>query len=1065
MNSLGLSGKIAQKFITSKLTPLFIIISLCFGFLSLLKTSREEEPQINVPIIDVIVTLAGASPTEIESRITRPLEKFLWEIKGIEYIYSTVRPGVSLTSVRFFVGENMGESIVKLTSKLKSYEDLIPPGVSQPLVKPKSIDDVPILTLTLWSNNPTYSGYELRRIADEICNEIMKDPDVEEAIIFGGQRRQIKIALDPLQLKAYSISSQQIITTLQKANIIFPSGTFPHGKSEYLVETQDFLRTADDINALVIGTLGNRAIYLRDVAKITDGAEEPKSYVFIGLGTSGENQGTKSTFSGDAEAVTIAISKKNGADATTIADATLKKVELLKGKLFPSDIEITVTRNYGETAKAKSDELLEHMLIATLSVITLILFTLGWREAVVVSVSIPVTLALTLFVNYMYGYTLNRVTLFGLIFSIGILVDDAIVVIENMHRHFKLNGIKILAAVRAVDEVGNSTILATFTVIAALLPMAFISGLMGPYMRPIPVGASTAMLFSLIVAFTVSPWLYYKIFNRIKASSEEPQNNKKHGLFAALITPLLNSKNKRLTLYGFLICLFLLSLLLIPLKAVKVKMLPFDNKSELQVIIDMPEGTSLEETAAMTSEMGRYLKTVPEVTNYERYVGTASPFNFNGLVRHYFSRSGSNIADLQVNFVPKKDRSDQSHEIAKRLRPPLKEIGDKYNARIKVLEIPAGPPVLSTLAAEIYGPDTKRQIEIAQEIKKIFQDTEGVVDVDMFVEEDQPKIIFEINKKKAAHNGITATEISAALKASLGGEEAGLVHLENEKEPVIILLRAPLEKRTDLSSLKEIAVPSPNGVLIPLSELVDIKYTIENKTIYRKNLKNVTYVVGNVAGTIESPIYAILKMQDNIKSLKLPEGYELTQYFSSSPLVNDKYRINWDGEWHITYEVFRDLGLAFGVVLVLIYIMVVAWFRSLATPLVIMAPIPLTLIGILPGHWLLGAFFTATSMIGFIALAGIVVRNSILLVDFIEKEWKQTGRLQEALIMAVVIRFRPIALTAAAVVIGSVVMLFDPIFQGLAISMMFGAVAATTLTLIIVPLVYYEIFKDNEMGD
>lgn len=1061
MNGIGISGRIAKSFIKSKLTPLIVIASILLGAFAVLVTPREEEPQIVVPMIDVFVAYPGASPREVEERVAGPVEKLLWEIKGVEYVYSVARPGMSLTIVRFYVGENTEDSIVKVYNKLMSNYDTIPPGVSQPLVKPKSIDDVPVLTLTLWGEGDRYSGYELRRVAAELSDEIKKDKDVSEFSIIGGQRRQVRITLDPARLRAYNSSPFEIMTALRKANFVLPSGAFSTGNREYLIETGGFLKNADEVGGVVTGVYEGRPVYLRDVARLRDGPEEPADYVFMGVGPAAEAKGIKAPPSGQFEAVTLAVSKKKGANASIVAREALRKVEALKGTLIPSDIQVTVTRNYGDTAKEKSDELLEHMLIATISVIILIALALGWRESIVVAVAVPVTLALTLLINYLYGYTLNRVTLFALIFSIGILVDDAIVVVENIHRHFRLHRIDPLTAVLAVDEVGNPTILATFTVIAALLPMAFVSGLMGPYMRPIPVGASAAMLFSLLVAFIVSPWMSYRALRHVKHSPNEEEGRKLSALYEKILGPLIDNRKKRIVALGIVTLLLGLAMLLLPLKGVTVKMLPFDNKSELQVIIDMPEGRTLEESAALTREMGEYLKTVPEVTDYQTYVGTAAPYNFNGLVRHYFLRSGSNVADLQVNFVPKDERKAQSHDLAKRLRPELKKIGDRYGARIKVAEIPPGPPVLSTLVAEVYGPDTRRRMEIAGQIKDIFGKTDGVVDVDWYVEDDQKKITFEVDKEKAAYNGISTEVVSQSLRIALDGTGSGLVHFNKEKEPVELFLRMPAEERTSIASLKEIAVPSLGGDLVPLSELVNVREGIEEKTIYHKNLKNVVYVTGDVAGTEESPVYAILKMKEMIKDLKLPEGYELKQYSSVQPWLEDNYAMKWDGEWHITYEVFRDLGIAFGAVLILIYVLVVAWFRSFITPLIIMAPIPLTLVGILPGHWIFGAFFTATSMIGFIALAGIIVRNSILLVDFVQMEWREKGQLRAALIKAGAVRFRPIVLTAAAVVVGSFVMIFDPIFQGLAIAMMFGAVAATGLTLVAVPLLYYEFFRNR----
>jgi len=1075
VSRLGLAGRIASAFINSKLTPLIVLASLVLGVFAVIITPREEEPQIVVPMIDVTVSYPGASAKEVEERVTKPMEKFLWEIKGVEYLYTISKPGRSIAIVRFYVGQDMESSIVKLYNKLMSNYDKIPPGVSQPLVKPKSIDEVPILTFTLWSSR--YNGYELRRVAQEVTDELKKDPDIAETRVIGGQKRQVRIELDPLRLRAYSLSPLQIADMLQKADFVLPSGAFPSGNTEFLVETGSFLKSSQDVGNVVMGVFNGRPIYLKEVANIHDGPEEAANYVFMGFGPSygngvPEHRGTgissASNFSGTPshsqyEAVTIAIAKKKGTNATNIAERSLRKIAAIKGTIIPGEIEVTTTRNYGDTAKEKSDELLEHMLIAAISVTILVALALGWRESIVVGVAVPVTLALTILVNYIYGYTLNRVTLFALIFSIGILVDDAIVVVENIHRHFTMKSVDRDTAVLAVDEVGNPTILATFTVIAALLPMAFVSGLMGPYMRPIPVGASAAMILSLLIAFIISPWLSYIVLKGTKKHSERTAEEKKESRFFAVLNRLyeknlrglLESRKKRLL--GVLLVLMLMggAVVLVPLKLVTVKMLPFDNKSELQVIIDMPEGTALEETALMTRQIGEFLETVPEVTNYQSYIGTAAPFNFNGLVRHYYMRSGSNISDIQVNFVTRDKRKAQSHDIAKRIRPEIKKIADRYNARIKVVEIPPGPPVLSTLVAEVYGPDFDRQIGIAKEIKNIFNKTGGVVDVDWYVEDDRQKISLDVDKEKAAYNGLSTETVSRTLKAALGGMVVGLAHIEKDKEPVELYLRTPLAERAGVDRLKTIGIPSASGAMVPLSELVKVERGTEDKTIYHKNLKRVVYVTGDVAGSEESPVYAILKMKEAVSKLKLAEGYELKQYSTVQPWLENTYSMKWDGEWHITYEVFRDLGIAFAAVLVLIYIMVVGWFRSFIVPLVIMVPIPLSLVGILPGHALMGAFFTATSMIGFIAGAGIVVRNSIILVDFIEVKLSEGVPLKEAVIQAGVIRFRPMLLTAAAVVVGSSVILFDPIFQGMAISLMAGEVASTFLSRTMVPVLYY----------
>jgi len=1046
---LGISGAIAKAFIRSKLTPLIILAAVLLGIFATVVTPREEEPQIIVPMADVFVQAPGLSAHEMESRVTKPMEKLLWEIKGVEYVYSIVKPGFNMTIVRFYVGQNPENSIVNLCNKLTSNFDRIPQGVSQPLVKMRSIDDVPIMAMTLSSQDKHYSGFELRRVATELADELKKDKDVSEINIIGGQKRQVKVSLDVARLNAFNMSPYQVTNSLQKSNFLMNSGNYSNQNTDFTLQTGSFLKNSEDIGNIVVNVVNGTPVYLKDVASIQDTAEEPSSYVFNWDKQTGSN-----------EAVTISLSKKKGTNATDVSHRVISKIDKLKGDLIPHKVNLSITRNYGETAKDKSDELIDHMLIATISVIILIALFLGKREAVVVAVAVPVTLALTLLISYLFGYTLNRVTLFALIFSIGILVDDAIVVVENIHRHFKLSGASEDVAVEAVDEVGNPTILATLTVVASLLPMAFVSGLMGPYMRPIPVGASAAMVFSLLVDFIVSPWLSYIVLKNVRKSyNTEEEGGKLINIYKNILVPLVEHPEKRKRTFIAIGGLLVISLALLPLKAVQVKMLPFDNKSELQVIIDMPEGTTLEQTARVTQELGNYIKTVPEVVNYQSYIGASAPYNFNGLVRHYFLRSASNEADIQVNLLPKDKRKAQSHDIARRIRPDLDKIADKFGANIKLAEIPPGPPVLSTLVAEVYGPDENRQVAIAKQIKDIFNSTKGVVDVDWYVEADQPKVIFDVNKEKAALNGIVADEIAGTLRTALNGTSAGLVHMDKEKDPVEILVRLSRGERSNIETLRTINMQSHSGGLIPLSELVTEKHTIEDKTIYHKNLKRVTYVIGDVAKEIESPVYAILDMKNKVAKLKLPEGYELKQYDATQPVMENKYAMKWDGEWHITIEVFRDMGIAFAAVLVLIYVLVVAWFKDFITPIIIMAPIPLTLVGILPGHWIFGAFFTATSMIGFIALSGIIVRNSILLVDFIQLEQAAGASLKDAVIKAGVVRLRPIVLTALAVVVGSFVMLFDPIFQGLAIAMMFGAVVATVLTLIVVPLLYYQIFK------
>ncbi len=1067
---IGLTGKVARAFIRSKLTLLIVVASILLGLGAVLMLPREEEPQIIVPMIDVFVQMPGASAKEVEERVTRPMEKLLWEVPGVEYIYSTSSPGMAMAVVRFYVGQNEEDAIVRLNQKMLANFDLIPPGASQPLVKPRSIDDVPILALTLSSDR--YDHFTLRRIAAQVHDQIKEINDVSEVEIIGGERRQIRVLLDEARMAAYNVAPATIVPTLERSNRQSQAGGFSSGNREFLVETGAFLHSAEEVGAVVIGVFNERPIYLRDVAKIEDGPEEPADYVMFGKGTafgvppSGGKDSNARLAPPEGgtpnvqPAVTISIAKRKGVNAIEIADKVLEKVEHLKGDLIPSEVTLTTTRNYGETASEKSNGLLLHMMIAIFSVAALIWLTLGLRESGIVAIAIPVTLALTLAVFYFYGYTLNRITLFALIFSIGILVDDAIVVVENIARHYRLPENKGRSAldvvVEAVDEVGNPTILATFAVIAAILPMAFVGGLSGPYMKPIPIGATAAMLFSLLVAFIVIPWASARLFKkrdgRDHGGGEEGVVTK---LYRVVMGKLIRAPQWR---YGFLIgvvLLLLASMSLAPLKLVRMKMLPFDNKSEFQVIIDMPEGAPLEQTAAVTREIGDYIRTVPEVTDYQMYVGTASPYNFNGLVRHYFLRRGPNVADIQVNLVGKDEREQQSHDIARRARPAIQQIAAKRGARVKVAEVPPGPPVLQTLVAEIYGPDYGRQIEIARQIRDIFDKTPGVVDVDSYVEDDQPKYRFAVDKEKAALNGVSADQVAATLRIAVEGMSAGLLHQPQEKEDVPITLRLARAERSSVEDLKQIKVIGRHGNLVPLGELVRVDEGVAEKSIYHKNLMPVTYVTGDVAGGAESPVSAILILNEAIEQLKLPEGYSLEPYFARQPFLADKYAIKWDGEWHITYEVFRDLGLAFAAVLALIYILVVGWFQSFKTPLTIMAAIPFSLIGILPAHALMGAFFTAPSMIGFIAGAGIVVRNSIILVDFVELRLKQGMSLAEAVIDAGAARFRPMMLTAAAVVVGALIILFDPIFQGLAISLMAGEIASLLLSRMTVPILYY----------
>jgi multidrug efflux pump subunit AcrB len=1080
--SIGLAGRVARTFIDSKLTPLLVIASVLSGAFALLLLPREEEPQIKVPMIDVMVAMPGFNAQEVEARASRPMEKLLWEIPGVEYVYSTSQPGQSLVIVRFKVGEDMERSLVKLNQKLQENFDRIPHGVSTPLIKARSIEDVPVLALTFHSSR--YDHLMLRRLVAQVDDSVKQVPLVAATTLIGGAQRQLRVLLEPSKLASRNLSPAGLIPLVRQANKQFAAGGLTSGNQEIAVETGGFLKTAADVGNVVVGVFDGRPVYLREVAEIVDGAEEPKQYVLFGTG-----QGTP-----EEPAITLAIAKRPGANAISVANAVLQKIETLKGTLIPADVSVSVTRNYGETAAVKSDELLWHMLIAVAGVSLLILLTLGWRESGIVAIAIPATLALTLLVFYLHGFTLNRITLFALIFSIGILVDDAIVVLENIVRHFHLPLNKGRQwsdiAVEAVNEVGNPTILATFAVIAAVLPMAFVGGLMGPYMRPIPIGSSAAMFWSLLIAFVVTPWAALRILRQgpkyarlteDTSNTTEPLRPHTHPehpedfftrLYRRVMNPLLTNTKLRLVFLAGIVALLLGSTALVGIGWVKVKMLPFDNKSELQVILNLPEGSALERTAQAAREIAAALRTEPEVTDYQIYAGLASPFNFNGLVRHYFMRTGANQADIQINLVPKDRRTAQSHDIAKRIRPRVARIAAKFGARAAVAEVPPGPPVLQTLVAEAYGPNQESRLALARKIIGIFTNTPGVVDTDWYIEADQPKVRFVIDKEKASLHGISAETISETLRIAVGGESVDLLHVPGEKEDVNIVLQLPLASRSSPEELLALrvrsgdanALPEPGAAtatppLIPLRELVTIEHILADKSIYHKNLMPVTYIIGDVAGAIESPVYAIQEMNKCLKALDTRKfggtGAKLQILNAAQPFTDQEPAVKWDGEWHITLEVFRDLGTAFAACLVLIFVLMVGWFRSFLTPLIVMMAIPFSLVGILPAHGGLGAFFTATSMIGFMAGAGIVVRNSIILVDFIEQRLREGMPLAAAVVDAGAVRFRPMLLTALAVVVGASVILSDPIFQGLAISLMAGEIASLLISRMAVPVLYF----------
>ncbi|WP_396183429.1 efflux RND transporter permease subunit [Flavobacterium sp.] len=1051
----GISGKIANFFINSKLTILLMVALMVIGVYSSFLIPREEEPQINVPMADVMIGYPGATPAEVESRVIKPLEKVLSNIKGVEHLHSMAMNGQAMIIVQFFVGEDIERSYVKLYDELAKHENMFPQGVYKPMVKTRSIDDVPMLGLTLWSEK--YDDFEIRQIAEEVTSEIEKVKDVAITKEIGGRSREMKVILDKDKMAENKVDALGIMQMIQANNGSSQSGSFVQNDTEYLITTGQFLKTAEDVENLVVGVNQNMPIYLKQVAIVQDGPGTARSYVSFGYGKANEKFTANPS---EYAAVTISVGKVKGADAMKISDKIIEKVEQLKSNLIPADLHVEVTRNYGETASHKVGELLLHLGVAILAVTILVMLAMGWRGGLVVFFSVPLTFALTLFSYYLLGYTLNRITLFALVFVVGIVVDDSIIIAENMHRHFKMKRLPFKqAAIYAINEVGNPTILATFTVIAAILPMAFVSGMMGPYMSPMPIGASIAMILSLFVALTVTPYLGYHLLRE----KEDQEHKEEQGLetsriykiYNKLERPFLESSKKRMIMLGITVVLLVGSVLMFFTKSVAVKMLPFDNKNEFQVVIDMPEGTTLERTAVVTKEIAQYLSTVPEVVNYQNYIGASAPITFNGLVRHYDLRGGSNMADIQVNLLHKEDRDLQSHDLAKIVRPEVQKIAKKYGANLKIIEVPPGPPVLSTLVAEIYGPDYAEQIKVAKQVKGILEATPDIVDIDWMVEDAQTEYRLEVDKEKAMLNGIAPQQIVGNLTYLVREMPVTNLYDERSNNPVGIVLALDDQDKTSLQDIQNLKIRGSQGNVVPVSDLVKVNETELQKTIYRKDQKRVVYVTADMAGDLESPVYAILGMNEQLQKMELPKGYSVNELYMEQPSDESNFTVKWDGEWQITLEVFRDLGVAFLVVILVIYMLIVGWFQNFKTPIVMMLAIPLSLVGIVLGHWLLGAFFTATSFIGMIALAGVMVRNSVLLIDFIEIRLNDGIELKQAIIEAGAVRTTPILLTTGAVVIGASIILFDPIFQGLAISLVAGAIVSTLLTLIVVPLIYY----------
>jgi multidrug efflux pump subunit AcrB len=1058
---LGIAGRIASFFQEAHLTPLLALIAILIGLFAVLVTPREEEPQINVTMANVIIPFPGATAKNVEQMVSIPAEQVLSQIAGIEHVMSVSQTGMSMITVQFKVGVPRTEALVRLHDTVAANSDWLPRGlgVLSPIIKPKGIDDVPIVSLTLFSKNPNQNSYELEKIANRIEVDLKRIKGTREVVTIGGLKRAINVELDPSRMASSGMTIQEIRGILASANMGMPVGDLLVGDATVAVESGPFLRSAEDVKDLVVAVRGGAPVYLKDIAKITDGPMQAKRFVIHAQ----HNPETK-----EFEAypsVTIAVTKKPGENAIDVANQIKERVASLQQTLVPKDVEIMVSRNYGETANEKATKLIQKLLFATISVVALVYLALGKRESLIVGAAVILTLAATLFASWAWGFTINRVSLFALIFSIGILVDDAIVVVENIHRHQKMYPEKSLREIipGAVDEVGGPTILATLTVIAALLPMAFVSGLMGPYMSPIPINASMGMLLSLAIAFVVTPWMCRLWLNQSHAAGHTHFDLSKWltPRFTKIFQPLLDEKegiNNRKKLGWGVLGAIGFSLLLPMIGLVVLKMLPFDNKSEFQVILDMPANTRVEKTAEVLKEMGSYLATNTEVNSYEIYAGTAAPINFNGLVRQYYFRQSPSVGDIQVNLVDKHNRSDKSHKIATRVRPSLVEIAKKHGGNVKVVEVPPGPPVLSPIVAEIYGPTDEGRLAVAKSVRSVLEKTNGLVDIDDSSIAKSPKKMLIVDRRKANLMGVSQQAVVSTLRAGLSGEDMAYVH-DQTKYPASVTVRVPEDQQDKLDNLLKLTVRNSQRDAVPLSQLVSVVDADREQVIYHKDLLPVNFVIADAAGSIDSPLYGLFAARGDVGQIKDAQGQPLEEFFFKQPTDPYKsYSIKWDGESQVTYETFRDMGLAYGVGLILIYLLVVAQFGSYLTPLIIMAPIPLTIIGVMPGHALLGSQFTATSMIGMIALAGIIVRNSILLVDFINLQVKSGMDFKEAVVNSAITRAQPIALTGLAAMLGAFFILDDPIFNGLAISLIFGILVSTVLTLVVIPLLYYSAY-------
>ncbi len=1063
---LGISGLIARAFLRSELTPLLALVGILLGIFAVMVTPREEEPQIDVTFANVFIPFPGATAREVQSVVSIPAEQVFAEIAGVEHVYSVSRPGMSVLTVQFEVGEDRTQSIVNLYNQVMSHGDWLPAGlgVGQPLVRPMGIDDVPIVSLTLWTEDQDRAAYDLLQVAQTLESELKRIPGSRDIYTIGGPEQVAHVLLDPQRMAGYNLAFDDLRRSLMAANRTRDAGALVSDNQEILVQAGTFLTSVDSVADLIVGVHDGRPGYLRDVASLRMGPDQPEQMVWFGRGVAAGGNAVM-----QHPAVTMAIAKQPGTNAATIAEQVSERLEQLQGLVIPEGVNVTVTRDYGATATDKAMTLIKKLIFATAAVVLLVWLTLGKREAFIVGAAVVITLMITLFASWAWGFTLNRVSLFALIFSIGILVDDAIVVVENIHRHQSRDGASLLEAIpRAVDEVGGPTILATFTVIAALLPMAFVSGLMGPYMSPIPINASMGMFISLAVAFIVTPWLTYQVMHKRAVehggghSQTGPDDARMRAVFEKIIGPFLRGdegRKARWALFGAVMALIVLAVSLAAVKLVVMKMLPFDNKSEFQVVVDMPEGTSLEQTNRVLQALAGHIAQVPEVVDYQVYAGTAAPINFNGLVRQYYLREGAHVGDIQVNLMEKGERDRQSHEIARSMREPLQAIGREYGANVKIVEVPPGPPVQSPLVAEVYGLDYQGQMAVAKQLRAVFETTDEVVDVDDSIEHPAPRLIAVVDRQRAALLGVDQQTVVDALAAMVGGEDIGYIHGITDKYPLPLRLELPVADKADATLLLDLEVRGRDGELVRLAEIVSLVESEREYTIYHKDLMPVVFVTGDVAGNTDSPLYGMFDIFFQLKEQVLAHGHVLEQTLFSQPDNPYRYSVKWDGEWQVTYETFRDMGIAYGVGMILIYLLVVAQFRSYLVPLVIMAPIPLTVIGVMPGHALLGANFTATSMIGMIALAGIIVRNSILLVDFINQSLAAGMKFEEAVIQSGAVRAKPIILTGLAAMIGAMFILDDPIFNGLAIALIFGILVSTLLTLVVIPVMYYAFMR------